>query len=251
MSGSGIAIDAASSGITLTRNALYNNGRLGIDLMPSGPADPANGVTANDAGDGDAGANGLLNFPVLSSAVVNSSVQSTVDGTFDGLAAVRSYRIEFFASASADASGHGEGQRYLGFVDVVSDASGHATFNIALAATVAAGESIGATATDLTSNETSEFSACITATNDAPVLDAGPNPTLTAINEDAGAPVGAVGTLVSNLVDFAVPVGQLDNVTDADSIPRCWASRSPAPTAATARGGSPPTTAPAGAPLAP
>ncbi|HSW25437.1 MAG TPA: DUF4347 domain-containing protein, partial [Burkholderiaceae bacterium] len=63
MSGSGIAIDAASSGITLTRNALYNNGRIGIDLMPSGPADPANGVTANDAGDGDAGANGLLNFP--------------------------------------------------------------------------------------------------------------------------------------------------------------------------------------------
>ena len=30
--------------------------------------------------------------------------------------------------------------------------------------------------------------------------------------------MGAVGTLVSNLVDFAVPAGQVDNVTDADSI---------------------------------
>jgi parallel beta-helix repeat protein len=218
LSGSGIAIDAASSSITLTRNAVYNNGRLGIDLMPSGPVDPANGVTANDAGDADAGANGLLNFPVLGSAVVNSTAQTTVDGTLDGLAAVSSYRIELFASASADASGHGEGQRYLGFVDVTTDGAGHATFNVALAATVAAGDSISATATDLTTHETSEFSACITATNSAPVLDAGSSPTLVTINEDAGAPVGAVGTLVSSLVDFAVPAGQLDNVTDADSV---------------------------------
>src|SRR6185295_12611706 len=198
LSGSGIAIDAASSGITLTRNAVYSNGRLGIDLMPSGPADPANGVTANDAGDGDAGANGLLNFAVLGSAVVDSTAQTTVSATFDGLAVARSYRIEFFASAGADASGHGEGLRYVGFVDVTTDGAGHATFNVALAATVAAGDSISATATDLTTHETSEFSACITATNSAPVLDAGSSPTLVTINEDAGAPVGAVGTLVSS-----------------------------------------------------
>jgi hypothetical protein len=53
--------------------------------------------------------------------------------------------------------------------------------------------------------------------NDAPVLDATKTPVLTAENEDAGAPVGAVGTLVSSLVDFAVPAGQVDNVTDVDS----------------------------------
>src|SRR5439155_23524037 len=34
---------------------------------------------------------------------------------------------------------------------------------------------------------------------------------------DAGAPVGAVGTPVSSLVDFARPAGQVDNVTDVDS----------------------------------
>ena len=53
--------------------------------------------------------------------------------------------------------------------------------------------------------------------NAAPVLNAGKSPVLTAENEDAGAPSGAVGTLVSSLVDFASPAGQVDNVTDSDS----------------------------------
>src|SRR5205814_5012466 len=54
------------------------------------------------------------------------------------------------------------------------------------------------------------------AVNDAPVLDASKSPALGAENEDAAAPVGAVGTLVSSLVDFASPSGQVDNVTDVD-----------------------------------
>ncbi|MCA9061772.1 MAG: DUF4347 domain-containing protein, partial [Planctomycetaceae bacterium] len=55
------------------------------------------------------------------------------------------------------------------------------------------------------------------ASNSAPVLNAARTPVLTAQNEDSGVPSGAVGTLVSNLVDFATPSGQVDNVTDADS----------------------------------
>ena len=53
--------------------------------------------------------------------------------------------------------------------------------------------------------------------NDAPVLDASKSPVLGTVNEDPGPPSGPVGTLVSSLVDFAVPAGQLDNVTDVDS----------------------------------
>ncbi|MCW3467174.1 DUF7927 domain-containing protein [Chitinophaga nivalis] len=69
---------AASSGVAvifptsasnkISQNSIYNNAGLGIDL------DPANGatdvVTPNDNGDGDAGPNGLLNFPVVTSAVI-------------------------------------------------------------------------------------------------------------------------------------------------------------------------------------
>jgi hypothetical protein len=62
-------------------------------------------------------------------------------------------------------------------------------------------------------------SAVVTATivaNHAPVLNTAKSPTLNAIPRNAAAPVGAVGTLVSSLVDFATPVGQRDNVTDSD-----------------------------------
>jgi large repetitive protein len=57
----------------------------------------------------------------------------------------------------------------------------------------------------------------VTPVNDAPVLNAAATPVLAAENEDAGAPVGAVGTLVSSLVNLNPPAGGLDNVTDADS----------------------------------
>lgn len=55
------------------------------------------------------------------------------------------------------------------------------------------------------------------ASNHAPVLDNNKSPTVTAMHVNDGAPVGPVGTLVSKLVDFKLPVGQVDNVTDVDN----------------------------------
>ena len=53
--------------------------------------------------------------------------------------------------------------------------------------------------------------------NNAPILDSSKSPTLTSVLEDAAIPVGAVGTLVSDLVDFANVAGGLDNVNDPDA----------------------------------
>jgi Bacterial Ig-like domain (group 2)/Bacterial Ig-like domain len=53
--------------------------------------------------------------------------------------------------------------------------------------------------------------------NHAPILDATKTPALASVNKNAAAPSGAVGTLVSNLVDFALPTGGMDNVTDIDN----------------------------------
>jgi Ca2+-binding RTX toxin-like protein len=66
-------------------------------------------------------------------------------------------------------------------------------------------------------SNSASVSLTVNAVNDAPVLDAAASPSLSPLLEDSGAPVGAVGTLVSELVDFAVPAGGLDNVGDVDT----------------------------------
>jgi predicted outer membrane repeat protein len=82
----------------------------------------------------------------------------------------------------------------------------------------------GSTADTNTNGGTTAFSSVtdtaaitVNAVNDAPVLDATASPTLAAVNEDAGAPTGVVGTLVSSLVDLTPPADDLDNVTDSDA----------------------------------
>ena len=60
-------------------------------------------------------------------------------------------------------------------------------------------------------------SVTITGTNDAPVLSVAAAPALATVAEDAVVPVGAVGTLVSSLVDFNPPAAGLNNVSDADT----------------------------------
>lgn len=57
----------------------------------------------------------------------------------------------------------------------------------------------------------------VSSLNDAPTLDTSRTPNLATQNEDAGIPMGAVGTLISSLVDFTSPAGQVDNVIDLDA----------------------------------
>jgi VCBS repeat-containing protein len=75
----------------------------------------------------------------------------------------------------------------------------------------------GGTTAFSTATDTATFD--VTPVNDAPVLDAIKTPAGTAVAEDSGLPVGAVGTLISQLVDLSPPAGGLDNVTDVDASP--------------------------------
>ena len=108
-------------------NSIHTNGttaqHLGIDL-------DADGVSPNDAGDADTGANNLQNFPVLNSAVSNGAA-TNVSGTLNSTASTV-FRVEFFSNATCDASGSGEGEQLLGSSDVTTDAGGNAVFNPAL-----------------------------------------------------------------------------------------------------------------------
>jgi titin len=85
-----------------------------------------------------------------------------VAGTLSTGVPVAFYRVELFASPSADPSGHGQGQVFLGFATALTDNSGNATFAAILAGPLAPGEAVSATATDA-SGDTSEFSADVIA----------------------------------------------------------------------------------------
>jgi titin len=150
--GNGIAavamVDPGSASNWITRNAISGSNGLGLDLLEDG-------VTPNDQGDADQGPNGLQNFPVLTAA----SPGTIVTGTYNG-AANAAITLELFASSAPHASGHGEGERFIGSRSIATDAAGDAVFSLALPRPVTAGEWLSATATDAADN-TSEFSAAV------------------------------------------------------------------------------------------
>ncbi|MCT7963096.1 DUF4347 domain-containing protein [Laspinema sp. D1] len=134
-------------------NAIVSNSRLGIDL--SGPASTPAGTTANDEGDADTGTNNLQNFPVITSAI-SEGTSTTILGTLNSTANTE-FRLEFFANSALDPSRFGEGERFIGFATVTTDASGNVSFTETFPGAVPANEFITATATD-PNNNTSEFS---------------------------------------------------------------------------------------------
>ncbi|HJZ91581.1 MAG TPA: hypothetical protein VKE40_11970, partial [Gemmataceae bacterium] len=147
----GMTTDAGGA-IEVLGNSIFANGGLGIDLGAFG------GVTPNDAGDADAGPNGLQNFPALTAAFLEGT-DLLVGGTINTTANT-TVRIEFFASPAADAGGYGEGRTYLGFVDVAVGAGGTVGFSAAFETSlVHAGDVITATAT--VGGSTSEFSLAL------------------------------------------------------------------------------------------
>jgi hypothetical protein len=156
-SGAGVSVQNNAGYIqnAILGNSIFSNMALGIDLVsqPDGPG----GVTPNDQGDADVGANNLQNYPVLHS-VTNSGGMTNISGTLNSMANV-TYRIEFFANDTIDPTGYGEGKIFLGFISSTTNASGDATFTAAFPQ-IGAGQRVTATATDPDGN-TSEFCAAI------------------------------------------------------------------------------------------
>ncbi|MEO8435437.1 MAG: thrombospondin type 3 repeat-containing protein [Pyrinomonadaceae bacterium] len=143
----------------ISQNSIFSNSGLGIDLSNlANGADPTQGPTANDSCDPDSGPNNFQNSPQLTS-VCHTSNTATVQGTLNS-APGTTFTIEFFANAACDSLGFGEGQTYLGSIQVTTDVN--CTANFTFTGTTPAGQSfITATATDPAGN-TSEFSNCLT-----------------------------------------------------------------------------------------
>jgi hypothetical protein len=134
---------------SIRRNRIFLNAALGIDLG-------TNGVTVNDPGDFDIGANNLQNFPLIGSGSssggftnLSGSMSSTANAVFT---------LDFFVSPDRDPSGYGEGSAYIGSTTVTTDNSGFASFNSSFNTVLNySGFYATATATDPNGN-TSEFS---------------------------------------------------------------------------------------------
>ncbi|MGD2175184.1 MAG: right-handed parallel beta-helix repeat-containing protein, partial [Candidatus Brocadiaceae bacterium] len=132
----------------LSRNSIYANSGLGVELEEDGP-------TPNDEGDADEGANDLQNYPVLSAAS-SDGASTKIAGTLNSTPNA-GFTIEFFANEEVDPSGYGEGQRYVGSTTVTTDADGEAAFEVILPVAVEEPDLITATATSA-EGHTSEFS---------------------------------------------------------------------------------------------
>ncbi|HEY2952776.1 MAG TPA: hypothetical protein VGK40_09345, partial [Verrucomicrobiae bacterium] len=148
--GNGVEISSGAQNAIL-RNSIFSNTGLAIDLG-------GDGVTANDADDADTGANGLQNFPQFSSALIFTN-RTVIRGTLDSRPG-QTYLIQLFDNDFCADSGFGGGKTYLTNVNVTTDAGGHASIVHTNPSPLLAGHYITATATD-SSNNTSEFSACI------------------------------------------------------------------------------------------
>jgi hypothetical protein len=150
-------------------NSIFSNGQLGIDLINTS----GSGITPNDDKDADVGANNLQNYPALSAQATNGTVTGSLNSTPGG-----TFRIEFFASSQPDASGAGEGERFIGTTSVSTDANGNATFSVVLPYDPAR-PFVSATATD-SANNTSEFSTGTPISQPPPTPTPTPTPSPTA-----------------------------------------------------------------------
>ena len=86
---------------------------------------------------------------------MNGRVQGTLAGS-----AGNGISLFFYVNSSCDASGHGEGEQFVQAVDVTIPAGGVLPFDMTLAAPIAAGQYLVATAIDIDTENTSEFSNC-------------------------------------------------------------------------------------------
>jgi hypothetical protein len=133
------------TGVRISSNSILRNGGQGIDLADDG-------LTPNDAvPDKDGGPNGRQNFPKIASAA------QVADGTViaGSLASKKnaSYEIQLFSNPAGDP----QGRKLLATFTVDTGADGKVTWNRKVG-TLKVGILVTATATDLGSRNTSEFS---------------------------------------------------------------------------------------------
>jgi hypothetical protein len=194
--GAGVLIE--DSAIVDTSGPFTNNGGLGVDLAPTGP-------NLNDSGDSDGGPNEGLNFPVITSAVAQTtSPSSRIQGTINS-APNSQIQVLLFLNTVCDPSGFGESARFVDSTTVTTGADGNATFDRQLSFSIDAAASpfVVAQSRRFAENpplasalEVSEFSACFPISGTTPV----PVPLPALSISDVSVTEGNTGTVTANFI---------------------------------------------------
>jgi uncharacterized repeat protein (TIGR01451 family) len=208
--GIGIFRNSNTVGVAILGNSIFSNASNGqLPGRGLGIDNGVDGVTPNTP-------NNALNFPVITGATAGAS-STTIQGTLNS-APNTTYRIEFFSSAAANPTGYGEGQTYLGYMNVTTDSSGNSSFTATVAAPPAGQSIFSATSTDVDTTSgfinTSEFSKAVTggviASADLSVSVAAPQTATEAQNlsytitvKNSG-PAGATGVTVVDTLPAGV-----------------------------------------------
>ena len=149
--GTGVLIESAASKTAIRRNSIFGNTELGIKIQ-NGEGPPV---------------------PQLES-VSTDGTEPAVAWSFIGPPEAETYLLDLFVNEACDASGAGEGQEFLGTVELEADGQGGSTVLFSgLEQPALDGEIFTATLTATSSGATSTFSQCF---NEAPdtVLETNP-----------------------------------------------------------------------------
>jgi len=154
-------IDAGTSGNSMRGNKIWGDKYLAINLVG---INSGWGITPNDVNDGDSGPNDLQNYPVLKRPVVEGATIK-VSGELNTTPNTRC-AIDLYSAQSEPGSFHRDPKEFLGTMTITTDASGNAEFTYDLdTARCAPGTLITATATNLTTMDTSELCDNVSAAN--------------------------------------------------------------------------------------
>ena len=141
-----ILYDTNTLGNSIRGNSIYSNGSPAIFLV----------------GSGESGPNDLEPYPVLTSASVFTNTM-VIAGTVNG-AANHTILIDIYRNRTPDSSGYGQGQTYAGTATAQTGSGGTGSFSLPFAALLP-GQYFSATATDVSTGNTSQFSLDLESTN--------------------------------------------------------------------------------------
>jgi hypothetical protein len=160
----------ASYGNSILGNSMHDNG---AGILLDGSSSPQTGGGTLTGANNDAVQPTITGLTRVTAAGGGPVTGTTISGSLNSTASTQ-FRIEFFTttSSAADAWGNGQGTVLLGSITVTTDANGNASFNYL--APALSGISVAATATNLTTGDTSPFSAPAF----APVIDPAPPTTV-------------------------------------------------------------------------